>query len=363
LTTLLRRALASATLLIVSVVLSSMALAQSDTSLPNPSPSETSAPGSNTPFIDSLKQKMRESGQKDQGAQRTTESPSPYIDSLKKRMTNSGTSAPTAESPQPFIDQQKSLNPSLANPPPGQDYTEQKKQSLPAKETGGAIAAVNEGHSGLEMKRPGEIKNLFGMKTGTLFSHSATAGAQTEGTPFQTVYGKGYAPDVTFDGERVLLGDEHSLTIGLMAFIGIQYFAGPGVFSVQLTKPDGTNFPLQSQTRFAFVNLPAGIGPSLRLHFLKWFQPYAQFMPSGSIFFESRNDQQQGFHGLAFGYTLTVGMAFMLDWISKDTTWDLYRDYGIKHVYLTAEYSDYATPLSDVNFAFSGLNMGFAFEF
>jgi hypothetical protein len=337
-----------------------LALAQSNAdTTPTPAPST----GSSTPFIDSLKQKMRESGHSDQVTPRSDENPEPYIDTLKKRLKESGTPQPSADNTQPFIDQLKSKNPSLNNPPPGQDYTQQKLQALPPKETGGAIAAVNEGRSALEMKRPLVVKNVFGMKTGTLYKHSATASSDTEATAFQTVYGSGYAPDVKLYGEHDFLASETGFNFGVMVQAGIQYFAGPGVFSIRLTAPDGSSFGTQSHTRFAFVNLPAGIGPSIRLNYLKWIHPYAQFLPTASAFFESRNDSNPGYHGLALGFTFTAGAAFALDWLSKEATWALYRDYRIKHVYLTADYTVYSTPLSDVNFSFSGLDLGFAFDF
>ncbi|MDR3606164.1 MAG: hypothetical protein P4M08_02155 [Oligoflexia bacterium] len=318
---------------------------------------------SSTPYIDSLKKQLEQQDQS-RHPRPTPENPQPYIDSLKRKMKNQGTAEPSEENPSPYINQLQQQNPSLkpgATPP---SYTEELRSKLGPDTSTGAIEAVKEGHSQLEMKRIGEIHNSFSIDIGTFYHHQASSSSDVTTAGFQTVYGSGYSPDVRVAGEHYFLREENTYSLGVAAYLGIQYFAGAGVFAVRIQEPYGGNlFPAQSLTRFAFVNLPVGVGPSFHLNVMRWVRPYVQFMPTGSIFFESRNDSVPGHHGDSLGYTTNVGVAIMLDWISKDTAWVLYRDYGFKHVYFTAEYSRLDTPFTAVDFQFSGLNLGFSFEF
>jgi hypothetical protein len=320
---------------------------------------------SNSPYIDSLQKQLKE---KDAGRnpQPTYDNPQPYIDSIKRKMDAKGAApvSPSGDNPEPYIDQLKSQNPSLRDGSVPPSYTEQEKAKLGPDHSTGAIQAVKDGNSALSMKRLGEIHNQFSLNVGTFYSHKAVTPADISTPGFQKVYGSGYTPDVRFQIEHYLIYGDNTFSLGVMAFTGIQYFVGSGIFATTIIQPDGsTPFPSQSRTRFAFVNLPVGIGPSFHLNLARWIRPYVQLMPTGMIFFESRNDSLSGHHGKALGYTATAGVAIMMDWISKDTTWLLYRDYGIKHVYFTAEYSRMETPWTAVDFQYSGLNMGFAFDF
>jgi hypothetical protein len=346
--------------------------------------SGTASGASNTPYIDSLQQELKKKDSNN--PQPTPDNPQPYIDSIKRKMNaqdaqgaqgskdGTNTPIPSADNPQPFIDQLKSQNPSLRDSS-DQSYIDQQKNKLGPDNTTGAIDAVNNGTSALQMKRPGEIKNLFSLEVGTLYNHQATTKAGYSIPGFAAVYGSGYAPDVRFEYERYLIGGDSSFTLGVMAFTAIQYFVGYGIYLVNIPYPStypptslpgpngATYFPSKSQTRFAFVNIPLGVGPVVHFNFLKYVRPYAEFMPVGSAFFESRNDDLPGHHGLGLGMMETGGVAIMLDWISKDATWALYRDYGIKHVYLTAEISRYDTPFTPVDLQFTGLDLGFSFEY
>ena len=57
-------------------------------------------------------------------------------------------------------------------------------------------------------------------------------------------------------------------------------------------------------------------------------------------------------------------MNVLLDWISGDSSCELYQDQGIKHYYLTLDYSRADTiKATPVTIATSALSVGFTFEF
>lgn len=318
--------------------------------------------GSVSPYIDELKAKMEREGKPTSEPERTAENPDPYIQSIRKKMREPEAPARTAENPQPYIEQLKEKDPSLNEAPKGVGYTEEAQAKLPPKETGGAIEAVHEGRSDLHLKRPGIINSGFGIRLATGMNHSFSADPSVQANQFNDVYGTGWVPDLAFTAEYKPFYSETYGSLGFVGSAGVGIFKGTGRFSFQLTRPDGTLRSLDSQTKMTFLSVPLMVGAKYQFNLGHFVRPYALAGPTLVGMSEARNDGIGAKKALSKGITTTVGAAFLLDWISGEHTWNLYQDFGVKHFYLTLDYTKLTTISSPVDVSYSGLNAGFAFD-
>lgn len=316
------------------------------------------------PYIDHLKERMKPSSEPSP----TPDLPDPFIQSLKRKMRPE--QERNSENPEPYIDSLKRKHPERYGPLPEssqnvEPYIESQKAKLgPGNETS-AIEAVQNGTSALKMKRPGAITGAFGFRVGTIVSHDATASGGAQSASFSSLYGQNYAPDFSLLGEYQFFHSEKWGSLGAVFTVGLSYFHGFGNYQFQLKQPDGTPFPMTSQTQFQFFAIPVSAGLDYRFNLTNYIRPFAMLSPTGIAFFESRSDNLAGgnHHGLSKGFQTAIGTAILADFISRNTAWDLYTDYGIKHAYFTVEYDRLMSVASTVNFTFSGLDVGVLFEF
>lgn len=316
------------------------------------------------PYIDQLKAKMGPSNEPTP----TPELPDPYIESLKRQMAPA--EQRTSENPAPYIESLKRKHPELYGPPLEnsknvEPYIESQKAKLGPGDQTSAIAAVQNGTSALKMKRPGKIKGAFGFRVGTIVSHNVTASGQTPAASFSSLYGQNYTPDFTLFGEYQFFHSEKWGSLGAVFTVGLSYFHGMGNYQFQLLQPNGSPFPMQSQTQFQFFAIPVAAGIDYRFNLSNYVRPFAMLSPTGIAFSESRSDNLPGgsHHGLSMGFQTAVGAAILADFISQNAAWDLYSDDGIKHTYFTVEYDRLMSVASSVNFNFSGIDLGILFEF
>lgn len=317
------------------------------------------------PYIDQLKRKM---GEPSDEPTPTPGMPDPFIESLKKKMRPE--EKRNSQNPQPYIDALRRKHPEIYGPPSEnsrniEPYIENEKAKIGPGDETSAIADVKNGKSALKMKRPGKVKGAFGFRVGTLVSHNVTASGGIQQAPFSSLYGQNYAPDFTLLGEYQFFHDRKWGSLGAVFTAGVSYFHGFGSFQYPLTQPDGTPFPTLSQTQFSFYAIPVTAGVDYRFNLTNYIRPFAIVSPAAIGFFESRNDNVQGgnHHGYSKGLQTSAGAAILADFISRNTAWDLYQDEGIKHVYFTIEYDRLMSFASNVNFTFSGLDVGVLFEF
>lgn len=310
--------------------------------------------GSVEPYIDSIRSKLP--------PQNSTES---YTEQEKKKLEQKGKGADDSAGYTEKIQQQLKAKEQTNG---SENYTEKQKALLPPKEQGGAIQAVNEGHSDLRMIRSGNIHHAFGFKVNALpdFAFSSPTGAQ-----FSNVYGSGFAPDLQFFYEYQPWHGENFASIAFFSMLDFSYHQGFGQFAVQLynytADPARQNissdyFPTTSHTFFRFMDAGLTGGLTLHINAAKYVRPYASGGPTVMVFQETRDDGQQGGRGHAFGAYFAGGVNFLLDYVSRDATWQLYDVYGIKHYYFTVEYSRIQGLGGSVTLNTSGVMAGFTFE-
>jgi hypothetical protein len=111
------------------------------------------------------------------------------------------------------------------------------------------------------------------------------------------------------------------------------------------------------------LSIPATIGAKYQFNLSHIIRPYALAGPTLVGISEARNDGIGAKHALSKGITTSVGAAFLLDWISGGNTWNLYQDFGVKHFYLTVEYTKLTSISSPVDVSYSGMNAGFTYDF
>ena len=302
------------------------------------------------PYIDSIKKSMESEKPQGEGNQ-------PYIDSIKSKM------APDPNEGQSYIEKLQKSDPEKDKPVPAEPYLETEKRKIEGKpERGSAIDAVANGKSQLEMKRPGAIHFAGGLRVGVGNSRKIDGNSSIKQAEFRTIYPDKWVPDVTVFTEYQPFHSEWFGNVGILGSLGYTQFKGTGQFA-QILSYSGKSFGANSQTEFRFNMMPIEVGAIYRFNLFRIVRPYASAGLLGVGYLETRNDGKTSHHGFSSGVTGTVGVAILLDWVSNGMTWDVYSERGVKHSYLTVEYTTIKTAKGDVSFNTSGLYSGVAFEF
>ena len=311
-----------------------------------------------SPYIDKLRRE-----QKEQEEPRTNEAPDPYIQSIKSKLDPNVAPQSNDANPQLYIDSLKKDDPTLNVNPEQESFTEEQKAKLGPPDTESAIQKVAEGRSNLQLKRPGPVTGSVGLKIGTVVNHSFTGSAPVVVNNFTDVYGNNWAPDFSLIVEYKIFHHEDYASFGILGELGAGIFKGSGLFAIQLQKPNGSNFPSASLTKMTFISIPVTLGPKVQLNMSKYFRPYAIVGVTAIGMAENRNDGVGSRRALSKGVTTTGGAAIPMDWLSGGNSWDLYQDFSIKHYYFTVEYTKLTSIASPVDVSYSGVDMGFTFDF
>ncbi len=316
---------------------------------------------SSTPYLDEMKREIQEmdiaTGRKD------AQDEGSFTEKVKSRL-NKEDKEKDREDYEGYTDRLRSEDPKAKEKKDGTDFIDQEKRTMgPAPEPGGAIQAVHEGRSELHARKRGEIHHAAGVKVGASLTRVINAGG-AQLRSFEEIYGDNYAPDVTFFHEYQPWHSEWYGSIGLLSSLGVSYFHGKGIFGIQLLKPDGvTKYPSESETTFQFFTLPITMGIDYRFNLARIIRPFVSASLAEILYYEYRNDDGDSHRGHSEGVLLQGGASILLDWISGNSSWDLYMDHGVKHYYLTVEYSRLTTFSGDVSMNVSGIYAGLTFEF
>ncbi|MCM2277088.1 MAG: hypothetical protein NDJ89_03345 [Oligoflexia bacterium] len=297
------------------------------------------------PYIDSIRSELPE------------ESARPSLEEERRRLRE--------EKPEEgsYIEKLKSEDPESFKKPENEGtYLEEKRRNLDPKESGGAIQALHEGRSELKPRFEGEIHHAFGFRIGATADRSLSGDAVARS--FESVYGSGFAPDLTLFYEYQPFRSEWAGNIGLYGSLGASYFSGKGAFQYLPKKAwDGMNFPEEARTGFKFFIVPVSLGLDYRFNLFHFIRPYVIAAPTAIAYFETRSDEVEGHRGYSKALFMAGGASILLDWISSDGAWDQYTSNNVRHTYLTVEYSRYDTIAGDLDFSISGLSAGILFEY
>lgn len=299
------------------------------------------------PYIDQLKIHMEDTESND------------YIPSLKRELESQ-----EPETRESYINDLKESDPSLQESPNASpSYTEQERIKLPYHSDEGAIEAVLADRSELKAKISGPIHNAIGMKFGISLNRAITS--PTQSRQFDEIYGGNSAPNLSLYYEFQPFHNEWFGNVGIFGMAGICYYHGDGIFAVGLNRPagSGTAFPAQANTQFQFFAAPVTIGLDYRFNLFRFLRPFIMAGPTTVGYVEMRNDAVAGSRGHGEGYLFSVGTLILLDWFSKTSAWDLYSSFGIKHSYLSVDFTRVSTLTGPIQYGTSGIMAGMTFEY
>jgi hypothetical protein len=296
------------------------------------------------------------------------EASQPYIDQLKRELKENDAAAPTGGS------YTEELKKKLGAEPGGSDgagyteslkramdakessapgsYTEEQKQKLGPAPRGSAIQDYKEGKQ-LQARMEGEVRHAGGLRFGASLTQDITGGRRN----FQDVYNSLTLPGVGAWYEYQPFRNDWLGNLGLVASVNASLNRGRGVFETDI------GFGTQARTKLSFITLPVMVGASYRFSLLRFIRPYVMAGPTAVGYFELRDDDRDTQWGYSRAVTLSGGVDILLDWIDRRSMWERYETGGIKHTWLTVDYTRISTFSGDVDFSLAGLNLGLTFEF
>jgi hypothetical protein len=239
-----------------------------------------------------------------------------------------------------------------------ESYIEKRKAQLPPVAEGSGLEIKD-----LQLKRPGAIHHAVAVKIGASMTRNIQSSAAYRS--FADVYGSGWNPNVLLTYEFQPFHSEWFGNVGFVLGTGVAYQGGQGAFQYNLENPaaPGTYFGSSSRTKFQFFAVPLLAGVNYRFNLLRVLRPYVQFTPTLIGYKEARSDGQTGNRGYSKGFYANGGVNILLDWMDRKATWSLYETQGVKHYYLTVDYSQLTTFASEVSFNVSGVSAGLTYEF
>lgn len=222
----------------------------------------------------------------------------------------------------------------------------------------GAIESVQKGRSNLRLKRSLDITSAFGLRVGAAVTRSMVGTSAA----FSTIYPAAFAPDLTLHYEWKPFHSEWVGSLGVVAEAGLSTYRGNGMFEFAPVNPAGGNFSQTARVTTQLIMLPLSTGLIYRFNLLRVLRPYVQAGPSLIGLVESRSDTDAVTRTYATSYYAAGGVSILLDWMSREMTWDLYAVHGVKHYYLTAEYLIQRPLTGDVQVGYQGVYLGFLME-
>jgi len=224
-----------------------------------------------------------------------------------------------------------------------------------------AIGALQEGRSELKMKRPGRIKNAAGFRVGARVNKKVSLEGST--ILFSSIYKDSWSPDVSLFYEFHPFHWDSVFSLGFGIQFGYIHFSGKGQFQFPPSKPDGSRFDAATGESFTLQVYHGSIGPTLRLNALNYLRPFVRVYPGYYIYEEKRTFDKRSNKGKSLVLNMNAGVAVLLDWLSRDSTWNMYDNYSIKHYYITLDYLRLSTLSGKVRFSENSFFGGFTFEF
>ncbi len=174
---------------------------------------------------------------------------------------------------------------------------------------------------------------------------------------FEELYGDKPGPLILFDYEKHLGRSVGRFNLRLTT--GLYLTQGRGRF----TAPDLRGE--EAMEKFTFILLPnmATLQYKFQYADAQWVVPYFEGGAGYFTFFETRDDKPDVKLGGAAVGVGAGGLQILMDWLDRRSAANLDRQYGVNHVWLTAEYRAIIGLHDTFDFTSSIINIGFLFEF
>lgn len=185
--------------------------------------------------------------------------------------------------------------------------------------------------------------------------------SNASGIYFTDVYGEDKKPLLLGDYEWQFFRSFGKL--GIKIGSGLMLANGKGRFRTQVQTPTGPTD--EAEEKYNFFMFPNSLSAIYRLDIFnkQWLVPYGEIGVDYLAFVEARDDGNDIKFGGAPHFHFAVGGAFLLDTLGKDMIVELDRQYGINHMWLTAEYRRLESMGGDFDFSDDLINAGIMVEF
>lgn len=176
---------------------------------------------------------------------------------------------------------------------------------------------------------------------------------ESEITNFKVMYSEDSVPIVMFDYEWQPFSGYGKL--GVIGGLGIMTAQGQGRFF------DGS----EAEEQYTFYALPLSLGVIYRLEWMsgQWFAPYVSGAGTYIGIVEMRDDNESpkilGVPG-AYG---AGGMLFNITAMDRETAFNLRSEYGIKNLWVTAEYRHLQTFNDAMDFSSGIISLGISADY
>jgi hypothetical protein len=184
------------------------------------------------------------------------------------------------------------------------------------------------------------------------------------GRTFEDIYGSDKKPVLFVDYEWQFFKSFGKL--GIRIGSGIMIASGHGQFDEDqsFTPPGGTQ-TWQAKEKYNFYMFPNSLSAVYRLDIFhnQWIVPFGEAGVDYLTFIEARDDGNDIKFGGAPHAHFAVGGSFLLDTLGKDMMAEIDKQYGVNHMWLTAEYRHLESLGGNFDFTDDILNAGMMVEF
>ncbi|MGE3972921.1 MAG: CFI-box-CTERM domain-containing protein [Bdellovibrionales bacterium] len=178
------------------------------------------------------------------------------------------------------------------------------------------------------------------------------------------------------NGDPVRFDDVYSSSAGTIVYTDFEWQmfqsfgklglkGGTGVFTAQGKGRFKNNPRLQAKEEYTFIMFPNTVGAIYRLDFWnkQFLVPFAEAGAGYYTFIELRDDYKRTKYGGSPVAYFALGGSFLLDSFAPRAIAEVDSDYGINHMWLTAEYRSVHGLDSDIDFSNDSFSAGFMVEF
>lgn len=187
---------------------------------------------------------------------------------------------------------------------------------------------------------------------------------QSGTTSFENIYGEDKKPMLMVDYEWQIFQAFGKL--GIKVGSGLMLASGNGQFASDNPFNDPDNGPTtDAKEKYNFYMFPNSLAAIYRLDMFnrQWVVPFAEIGVDYLTFIETRDDGDDIKFGGAPHFHFAVGGSFLLDLLGRDMMTEIDRQYGVNHMWLTAEYRRLESMGADFDFSDDIINGGIMVEF
>jgi hypothetical protein len=177
------------------------------------------------------------------------------------------------------------------------------------------------------------------------------------GIGFDHIYGEDKKPILLVDYEWQFYQGFGKL--GIKAGSGLMLASGKGQFA---NPYQGSTNAMEKYNFYMFPNSLAAIY-RLELFNKQWLVPFGEIGIDYLTFIEARDDGEDFKFGGAPHFHFAVGGSFLLDTLNRDAMVSVDKQYGVNHIWLTAEYRRLESLGSNFDFSDDLINAGVMVEF